>query len=217
MVMKKNGKHSGRKLITRSKLTERSLARSSKTGRVNGYESLHQTNWGLALDWDRKVADFYEEPIKLTIPDAGSTFKYYPDFEVVNTDGFIDYVEIKPFRYAIKPKTILKHELIGEHLNEQGYGFRVLTEKDLGLTQIQISNMRRLRWFAISGVTPLSELKSLAPQGSTTVEELERQSGSREQVMELLGRQLAFVDLSQPVMANTTIRKIKECDYVDFY
>jgi hypothetical protein len=217
MVMEKNGKHSGRKLITRSKLTERSLARSSKTGRVHGYESLHQTNWGLALDWDRKVTDFYEEPIKLTISDAGGTFKYYPDFEVVKTDGSIDYVEIKPFRFAIKPKTARKHELIGEHLNEQGYGFRVLTEKDLGLTQIQISNMRRLRWFAISGRTRLSELKSLAPQGPTTVEELERQCGSRDQVMELLGRQLAFVDLSQLIMANTTIRKIQESDYVDFY
>jgi len=212
-----DGKHSGRNLLSRSKLTDRSLVRSSKTGRVNGYESILQSNWGLAFDWDKKITDFYEEPIKLKITGSLGSFKYFPDFEVINDDGSIDYVEIKPSRYAEKPKTKRKHEEIGEYLNEQGFGFRVLTEKDLGLTQIHISNMRRLKWFAISGKTPLEELQSLSPQGVTTIEELQNKSDSPQQVMELLGRQMAFVDLSKPIMANTEIRKIKESDYVGFY
>jgi len=212
-----DGKNSGRNFFSRSRFTDRSLVRSSKTGRVNGYESILQSHWGLAFDWDKKITDFYEEPIKLKIIGSGSSFRYFPDFEVINEDGSIDYVEIKPSRYAKKPKTKTKHEEIGEYLNELGFGFRVLTEEDLGLTQIHISNMRRLKWFAISGKTPLEELQRLSPEGITTIEELQHNCDSTQQVMELLGHQMAFVDLSKPIMANTEIRKIKETDYVDFY
>ena len=217
MAIKKHDKHSGRKIVTRGKVTNRVLMKVLKGGFIQGHESLLQSRWALALDWDRRVVGFCEEPKREIILGGGKPFQYFPDFEVIRDDGSIDFIEIKPFSQSIKPKILRKHERIGEHFNSQGYGFRVLTEKELPQDTIVISNMRRFKWFALCSKSSLEKLQEFTPSFPTTFGELEEKVGSQQIVMEMLGHQLAYVDLSKPVTSLTEIRNIKEQDYANYY
>jgi len=217
MVLKQHEYHSQRKVITRSKLTNRVLMRSLKSEYVHGYESLLQAEWSLALDWDCNVKEFYEETKKVKVTGALKPFTYYPDFKVVLADGSIDIVEIKPYGESKKPKIMTKHDAVEEHFHEMGHRFRVLTEKDLDLNARQLSNMRRYRLFALSGETSLEELKTLAPTKTTTFGALKKKIGSDKVVMELIGRQLARVDLNEKLTDETTITAITEDKYYEFY
>jgi len=188
-----------------------------KSEYVHGYESLLQASWALVFDFDHKIESFYEEPMKVKVMGASKEFKYYPDFKVLLEDGSTEFIEIKPYRISEKEKILNKHHAIEEYFNEIGHRFRVLTEKDLNLTQLQLANLRRIRLFALSGKTPLEELKRLAPTKPTTFAALEKKAGSGKVVMELLGRQLARFDLNKKITDKTEITAIKTGDYYEFY
>ena len=217
MTLKKHNKHSGRKIVTPSKTTIRSLRRVIKGGYVQQHESLLQSKWALVLDWDRKVVEFPEEPLMKSIRGGGKAFKYFPDFEVVKDDGSVDCVEIKPYRYAIKPDIAMKHTLIADHLSSEGHDFRVLTEKELPEKAIVFSNMRYLKWFVLTGTKSRDELSAFVPSTPISFKDLAKECGCSQIVMEMLGHQLAYVDLTKPIGEDTIVRKIEEEDHAKYY
>ena len=216
MAIPIHAKHSGRKIITRSKTTLREIVKPRDGGPARGFESKIQSNWFLVLQWDRGIDECYEEVKGRIIRHENGDFRYFPDFEVIKSDGTVDFIEIKPFRRAIKKEIVEKHAKIGEYLNDMGMGFRVLTERCLPVNNVAISNLRRLKWYQIQGETSLEELGRIVWDLPATLGEL-AEKYSEQKVMEMLARQFAYINLEEPISNQTKIRAITEADYVGSY
>lgn len=216
MLTKTHDRHSGRKVMSISRLTVRTLAKQGKGSNLQGLESMLQYNWSLYLWMCRNVADLKEEADKFEIPMEDETFTYYPDFRMVLVTGEIFYLEIKPMRFAKKDEIQARHNAIKEYMNNKGYQFLVLTEEDLPLNQVGISNLRRLKWFEIARTRELEALRRLLPNSATTFGKLCSQLGNAAIVMEMMATQLLRFDLNSIINDQTFLTISGDDDYVQF-
>ena len=214
MAIKLHPKHSGRKIVTRSKTTYKSLSKSSKTGYVQQHESRVQHKWSLVFDWDDEVLKHYEEPEGFEFEYEGEPSAYFPDFMLYMKNGEIDYIEIKPKRQLMKPLVQERLKVIGDYIQCLGFGFRVLTEQDLPFGQIGLSNLRRLKWIKLDHKKTKVELQKYLPCGDTTFANLTEEVGSQKLVMALMAEKYLNFDISAPICNTTVLTVNKEKIYV---
>ncbi|RRJ82597.1 TnsA endonuclease N-terminal domain-containing protein [Aestuariirhabdus litorea] len=204
MAIQTHEQHSGRKVMSVSRLTTRVLTKLNNDPRVSALESRLQYHWGLYLWRCSDVVEILEEAGKFRVPMWNKTITYYPDFQIVLSSGAVVYLEIKPKREAEKEEIKVKHKAIGEYLNKQGYQFFVLTEEELPLSNVGVANTCRLKLVHTTRRRTLEELCALLPKQKTTFGELSKKLGW-EVVMEMMAAQLLGFDWNREIKETTEL------------
>lgn len=95
-------------------------------------ESLLEAAYCLHLEFDEKVAEYFPQPKTFQVPITdGTTFTYTPDFEVVYGCGRIAFVEVKPLHDLSDKDLLQRLNEFERFINQQGYGFQVVTDKEI--------------------------------------------------------------------------------------
>lgn len=201
---KQHVNHSGRKILSRSRSTFRTVARNTKAGNSAAYESLLQYHWSLWFEWDDSVLRYYEEISSVRIPHLDRITRYSADFEVHRINGDVELVEIKPSRQLERPKVAERLSAIEKHLKGGKRKFLILTEHDLPVSDIGLSNLRRLNRIRRASQSMLSELRSQIPSKPTTLDELTRTLPSMNP-LRLMAHKLVQFDINQKVTPLTVL------------
>lgn len=201
--------HSGRKIVTKSKTSYKALSKSNKTGYVQGHESRLQHKFSHVFERDSRILEHYEEPEGFNVIDGDQVWKYYPDFILYWVSGLTEYIEIKPGRQLNRSGVSEHLTATGAFIEKSGFGFRVLTEKDLPYNQVGISNLRRLNWFRHDLSKTESELLASLPFSNTTFGELSKELGDERTVLELMALDLLRFDVNRKI-CNETVLSIAE-------
>lgn len=121
-----------RKVVTRSGKRFRGKFPSAKLGRMVEWESLHERDAILHLEYHPLVVRYQEQPsIEIYYDPAGESHKYFPDFSALFKSGKERFFEIKPSRFLRKRDVREKLEAVASRFQEQGRDFRVLTEEHI--------------------------------------------------------------------------------------
>ena len=205
---------SGRKVLSRGKMTIRSLVNMPGIDSIKTLESLLQKDWIYVLWWMKNVVVIDVEPPSIEYLLMGECRTYHPDFKIVLNTGEIFYIETKPSEFMSDEMTAVRYKAVERQLEEDGYGFMVLTEKELPLSKIAIETLQKLKWYALSPETSAEELEKLTPDHPITLRELTDQLSDSTKAMEMLANQLLSFDLSKPLRQSTQLHKTEEIDYV---
>lgn len=216
MALPTHHRHSGRKIMSVSRQTVRILSKMERDQNPQGLESTLQYYWGLFLWACKNVVEVQEEADKFKVPHLDTTIIYHPDYRIVLDDGQVIYLEIKPKRCAEKPVTKERLRSIKQYLAQRGFGFLVLTEAELPVCHVGISNLRRLKWFALGSKRDESDLVKHLPASPMTFSQLSSKTGDPRIVMEMMAAQLLAFDLNRPINQSTLLTTSKENDHVEF-
>lgn len=132
---------------------------SRKNAEMRGFESPLEKEFMLLLEFDSSVASFEEQP--LTIPIPGIPRGYTPDFlvhyhpdHVTQEEQRSELVEVKSCDDLRRnaEKYSKKFENATRFANDRGWGFRIVTEKDIRTTRL--ANRKFLREYRNIFPTP---------------------------------------------------------------
>lgn len=178
-----------RKVVTRSGKRFRGKFPSAKLGRMVEWESLHERDAILHLEYHPLIVSYQEQPsIEIYYDPAGESHKYFPDFSALFDHGKELFIEIKPSRILKKRDVREKLEAVATRFEEQGRQFRVLTEVQIR-RQPLISNLVAIHRSAknASYRVSIEQLIRLLSGGPIwTFRELENQLGSAQKVIRLI-------------------------------
>jgi len=120
-----------RKVVTRRGRRFRGYFPSRKLHRMVAWESLLERDAILLLEVSPGVVSFQEQPTLIRYFNGKVFCDYYPDFEVVLSDGSVFHLEVKTTSKLNTPKVATQFTAIAAHYQEKGFGFRIVTEQEL--------------------------------------------------------------------------------------
>lgn len=134
-----------RKALTRSGRGFRMRIPSMKLGRMVECESILEGDVVLLLEYSPGVLSYQEQPALINYWDGEQMRAYFPDFEVLLSDGSRVHLEIKPSTKFGKPKIAEKYRAIATHYKNTPIQFRIVTEQECQREPLR-SNLRRLSY-----------------------------------------------------------------------
>jgi TnsA endonuclease N terminal len=121
-----------RKIVTRSGRRFRGKFPSLKLKRMVHWESFHERDTILHLEYHPLVVNYQEQPsVEIYYDEHGEARRYVPDFLVVFADGRELLIEVKPKKKLADPIIAAKLGAVAKRFEEQGRPFRVLTEEHI--------------------------------------------------------------------------------------
>lgn len=114
---------------------------SEKSGRLVGYESQLERDYVFLMEYDRKVACFTHQPLRLRFTLNGKKRTYTPDYLVLMENDEKHVIEVKPEKKVARYAE--KFEAVKQILTDNGYIFSVVTEKFIR-KQPRLSNVKLL-------------------------------------------------------------------------
>lgn len=199
-----------RKVITRSGARVRGKFPSAKMGKSIHWESLLELDACMLLEFSTGIKAYQEQPRKVQISAPGrSSQVQYPDFEITTTDGEVGYLEIKHSSQLSRPEVKEKLQRLQEHLEDEGYFYKVLTEVEIR-RQPLLTTLRRLLTHRSPRITPINAdmAKKIGSHlHQTTFSELTGILGSTQSVMTLLADQHWAFDLNKELNSETILNK----------
>lgn len=199
-----------RKVITRSGARIRGKFPSAKMGKSIHWESLLERDACLLLEFSSGIKNYQEQPRKVQISSSGQPDQVqYPDFEISTTDGEVGYLEVKHSSQFSRPEVKEKLRLLQEHLEDEGYFYRVLTEMEIR-RQPLLPNLWRLLTYRSHFIKPIhTDLANKIGSGlhETTFNGLSKILGSTQPVMTLLADQHWVFDLNKELNSETVLKR----------
>ncbi|MBP8060090.1 MAG: TnsA endonuclease N-terminal domain-containing protein [Chloroflexi bacterium] len=116
---------------------------SLKMHRMVQFESTLERDLIYLLDFEPQVAEFEEQPLKITYPHDGKTLTYTPDFQMVSTRGRTVLLECKPRCFVSSDENQRKFRAAQTWCVERGWHFQVVTEEQLR-TGYRVQNVKLL-------------------------------------------------------------------------
>lgn len=203
-----------RKPITRSGRGFRVKYPSAKLGRMVECESLLEADVVHLIEFSSVVVSYREQPIRIEYWDEDRMREYFPDFELVLTDGSCIHLEVKPTEALRKPLVAAKLRAIATHYIERGQTFRIVTEQEARREPLR-SNLRRLTYLrGRKGVSLPSALRLQQLLGTDACRfEIVQSRLGGEMVWRLLANELLRCDLRLPIVPETLLTiDTGECD-----
>lgn len=120
-----------RKVVTRSGRGYRGYFPSWKMQRVVEWESILERDAILLFEFSRGVVSYQEQPELIEYEFEGEIHRYYPDFEVILTNGQIIHFEVKPSEKLKSHELIKKMSAIKHHYDRMGRDFRILSSDQI--------------------------------------------------------------------------------------
>ncbi len=199
-----------RKVITRSGAGIRGKFPSAKMGKTVHWESLLERDACLLLEFSIGIKAYQEQPRKVQISTSGQPNQVqYPDFEITTRDGEVGYLEVKHSSQFSRPEVKEKLQLLQEHLEDEGYFYRVLTEIEIR-RQPLFPNLWRLLTYRSPCTKPIhTDLVNKIGNSlhETTFNELSKILGSTQLAMTLLADQHWVFDLSKELNPETILKR----------
>jgi hypothetical protein len=198
-----------RRVITPSGRRYRGKFPSGKLQRMVHWESFHERDAILHLEYHPLVERYQEQPsLEWYYSLAGESKKYFPDFQADFEDGTVCLIEVKPTSKLRTAEAKAKYGAIALRLEEQGRQFRILTEADIH-RQPLFSNLQRLhecRRQRVADVDSHMDLETGCSLGEiVTFGALARRLGGEERVLYLLGTGELRTDLESELGENSPI------------
>ena len=135
-----------RKVVTRRGRHIRGYFPSKKRNEMVAWESLLEKDALLLMELSPGVITYQEQPEEVPYWDGQAMCSYVPDLRVNLYNETSLLVEVKPTEELKRPVVKAKYQRIAQHLEEQGVGFLLLTEKEIQ-QEPQYSNLRRLLYW----------------------------------------------------------------------
>lgn len=195
-----------RKVVTRRGRRFRGYFPSHKLGRMVPWESFVERDAILLLEISSGVVSYKAQPTVIYYFDGSKFRKYYPDFEVVLSDGSMFHLEIKLAEELKKPELKTKFRLIASHYQNIGFGFKIVTEEDLRREPL-LSNAQTLAYLRSKRSRPLpSPTKLYSDLGIDIISFAEAEALlGRDTILHLIAHGLLACDLSQPLSGDTLL------------
>lgn len=154
MVLPPNDLLRARKVVRRSNYGHVIKFASTKCGRMVELESLLEHDLAVLHEFNQDVIVFQEQPFRLELTLNGVVRNQFPDFLVFYDNGSVVVEEVKPFNKLSDPDITRKFEIQKEIFESLGYGFKVVTDKEIrsGLT---LENSKRLLPYRRHAIDPL--------------------------------------------------------------
>lgn len=197
---------------------------SAKNKRLLGFESLLERDYMLILEFDPAVESFEEQPVR--IPVLGKTARatsyvpdilvhYYPDRRGKARKPLLAEVKKSSDLERHKEKYAPKFAAAKKYAAEQGWDFRIVTEKDIRSKRLQ--NLKFLREFHLSMPNPADAARVLDALGQsntpldmgTLFERMEVDVAERLRLIPVVWHLVATsriaIDLDQPLTDTTSL------------
>jgi len=182
--------------------------RTATTGRHVVYESRLELARLLLADFNPSVVALAAQPFFLTASVNGKERNHVPDFLLVDGDGAVSVVNVKPAERLVDPKVAEALGWAGAVFAERGWRHEVWT----GAPAVELSNVRCLAAYrdpARLDPALVAELTD-ALVGPVSLDEVERAWPSRDgearaATLHLLWRGVLRTDLSIPLSAKTML------------
>lgn len=136
-----------RKVVTRRGRRFRGYFPSHKLGRMVAWESLLERDAILLLEFSLGVVTYQEQPTVIQYIEDEKQRNYYPDFELVLTDGTLVHLEVKPTSELEKPAVASRFRAIAAHYFHRQQDFRIVTEENIRREPL-LSNVQTLAYLA---------------------------------------------------------------------
>lgn len=188
-----------RKVVARSGKRFRGKFPSRKLGRMVQWESLHERDAILVLEYLPSVEMYEEQPSEEIYYDAfGTPWRYTPDLRVRLTDSSEFDIEVKPSDKLSDPDLCHKLALIESRYRELGRRFEIWTEKDIR-AEPRFSTLRAIHRARVRLVNfeAQQQLESLEGQPRVSFKEAARALGGSHQVHRLLSEGALQADLEK--------------------
>lgn len=104
---------------------------SLKVRRMVQFESTLERDLIYLLDFDRRVAAFEEQPLKITYQHKGKALYYTPDFQVVFASGQTALLECKPRCFVDSEENQRKFDAARAWCTERKWQFEIVTDEQL--------------------------------------------------------------------------------------
>ena len=104
---------------------------SLKMRRMVQFESTLERDLIYLLDFDRRVAAFEEQPLKIVYQHEGKTLSYTPDFLAEFASGQKMLLECKPCRFMNSEENQRKFSAAQVWCARRGWQFRIVTDEQL--------------------------------------------------------------------------------------
>ncbi|SMF56523.1 TnsA endonuclease N-terminal domain-containing protein [Pseudogulbenkiania subflava] len=150
-----------RKVVTRRGRHIRGYFPSKKRNEMVAWESLLEKDALLLMELSPGVITYQEQPEEVPYWDGQAMCSYVPDLRVNLYNETSLLVEVKPTDELNRPVVKAKYQRIAQHLEEQGVGFLLLTEKEIQ-QEPQYSNLRRLLYWYNHAPENLPSAKEIA-------------------------------------------------------
>lgn len=98
---------------------------STTMGDLVGYESLLERDRLMLADFDRDVVAVASQPFGITGWDGEVTRRHVPDYLLLNCDGSVEVVDVKPARLVDKPDVAAVLTWTGRVFAERGWRYSV--------------------------------------------------------------------------------------------
>ena len=201
-----------RKVVTRSGKKFRGRFPSRKNAISIAWESLHEKDAILYLEYCSSVASYEEQPSEETYYVRGVPHRYYPDLRARLVNGQVVDIEVKPSRKLLNKELKEKYGRIAAMYQKSGRNFRILTERDYRAQPLH-SNLKRLHraskliWREADMAVLLARLGS-GP--SWTLEQAGHLLGKGDRALALVAWRALCLDLGSPIGMNTLLWLPKE-------
>lgn len=200
LVFPANDQLRARKVIRRSNYGHVIKFASTKCARMIELESLLEHDLAVLYEFNQDVVVFHEQPFRLELTINGVVRNQFPDFLVFYDNGSVVVEEVKPFEKLSDPDIAGKFAIQKEIYESLGYGFRVVTDRDIrsGLT---LQNSKRLlpyRRIAIDHLVRESVRNSIGNHAKTGLELIRYVFGVTEEILlAMVAQGILATDLSQ--------------------
>ncbi len=184
---------------------------SATMGRHVVYESRLELARLMLADFDPRVASIAAQPFHIAGPSQGRTRRHVPDFLVVDRDGVVSVVNVKPAARMRDPKVAAALSWAGSVFAERGWRHEIWS----GAPANMLANVRFLAAYrhggrvdadvvagvqaAVTGPVSIHELEAAWPQGSGEV---------RPAVLHLIWRGVLVADLSAPLSGSSVVERV---------
>ena len=197
-----------RKVVTRSGKHFRGRFPSRKNRIMVCWESLHERDAILLLEYSPIVASYEAQPSEETYYVRGVPHKYYPDLRAKLISEKVVDIEVKPSAKLKKRANKEKYGRIASRYAKQGRHFRVLTEKDYRAHPLR-SNLQRIHRASkiIKRVADAVILMAKLGEGSQwSLKAAARLVGSEDRVLALVASHQLHIDLHGVIDGQALVR-----------
>jgi hypothetical protein len=132
-----------RKVVTRSGRGFRGYFPSKKLNRMIHWESILERDAIHLFEQSPGVISFQEQPALIHYEFDGETKRYFPDFELILSNGEMVHVEVKPNQKLASPDLSKKLTAIALHYEQKGISFKILTD-DVIRREPRLKNIKML-------------------------------------------------------------------------
>jgi len=184
---------------------------SATTGGHVVYESRLELARLLLADFDPRVATIAAQPFCVTAEVVGARRRHVPDFLLLDVDGVVTVVNVKPADQLARPKVATALTWAGEVFARRGWRHEVWS----GAPQVVLSNVRFLAAYRYPDRVDAATVSWIERQVATSavLGDLENWDTSaagdvRAAALHLVWRGVFRIDLEAPLSAGTTLERV---------